>query len=233
MRMTSCLLSYVSGWDALGRLLPQTNAELVMDSLTPQDVGLIESLKDGGEVAQVQFFDSQRENLKRLARFRVDRRLARRIDESDIIQDAFIEYRKRVPKYVESPEIPPEIWLRGLVRQVVLRKNRDNIEAQCRDVRRERNAQASAVVNIDQLSASMSTVSADLQRAELHRKLVSILEDMSALEKEILTLVHFEDRTVREASIELEISLEAAKKRYRRALSRLREVYKPELLSFV
>ncbi len=39
--------------------------------------------------------------------------------------------------------------------------------------------------------------------------------NMPALDREILVLVHVENRTVREASFELEIPLETAKKRYR------------------
>ncbi len=45
---------------------------------------------------------------------------------------------------------------------------------------------------------------------------------MPLLESEILTLVHFESRTVREAAAELNITVEAAKKRYRRAIVRLK-----------
>lgn len=189
-----------------------------------------QKLRDGGQVERVAFFEANRENLKKMARFRIDRRLVKRMDDSDMLQEAYIEYCKRLQRYIDNPRLPPTIWLRRLVRQVISQKNRNNVDAQCRDLRREVMQGVSSGVNIEQLSDSLTSIGGRLQRVELREKLLKIVTSMSPIEREILVLVHFEGQTIREAALELDITLEAAKKRHRRALNRLREAHEDELL---
>ncbi|HBE69785.1 MAG TPA: hypothetical protein DDW52_16695 [Planctomycetaceae bacterium] len=195
-----------------------------------QEDATFRKLRDGGQVERVAFFEANRENLKKMARFRIDRRLVKRMDDSDMLQEAYIEYCKRLQRYLDNPRLPPTIWLRRLVRQVISQKNRNNVEAQCRDLRREVLQGVSSGINIDQLSDSLTSIGGRLQRVELREKLHKIVTSMSPIEREILVLVHFEGQTIREAALELDITLEAAKKRHRRALNRLREAHEDELL---
>lgn len=204
-----------------------TNGKFEVEADTKQ----LKRLREGGDTARAAFFEANRESLKQMARFRIDRRLLRRMDDSDMLQEAYIEYCKRINRYLEDPRLPPSVWLRRLVRQVISRKNRNNVDAQCRDLRRETTFQySSSAVNIEQLSESLTTIGGRLQRLELREKLLEIVTQMSPIEREILVLVHFEDRTIREAALELDINLEAAKKRHRRALNRLREAHEADLL---
>lgn len=193
-----------------------------------EEVDLIRALKSGGPTAHVQFFNLHKEDMKRMTRLRMDRLLSRRIDESDILQEAFIEYCDRVSKYVEDPRVPPVVWLRRLVRQVISRQNRVNLGAKCRDARREIYELSSAKINVHEFAASLSSVHTKLERLEMQDRLVTLINKMPVIEREILALVHFEQRTVRESAAELGINLEAAKKRYRRALNRLRPILEPD-----
>lgn len=174
-----------------------------------------------GESAQAKFFADHRDQLRKLANCRIANQLNRRMDASDIMQEAFIEYSNRVSAFLESPRIPPLVWLRRLVRQIVYRKTRDHLDAQCRDVRREQYMADESGVNIDILSQSFSSVGKGIERQEAHDRIKSVLKTMSNTECEIISLVHYEGRTVREAALELGINFEAAKKRYNRALTRL------------
>lgn len=196
--------------------------------LTSGEMLTVSSLARGGERALVQFFESQREDLKRFVRMRIDRRLLRRIDDSDVIQEAFFESTKRVETYLREPKIPPSAWLRRIARQVIARIKRDHLETKCRDVRREAYQASLARVDVDELADSIASPLSMLQRDELHHRLGSIIEKMSPIEREILILVHFEERSIREAAAELDIAIEAAKKRYRRALERLKALSEPE-----
>jgi RNA polymerase sigma-70 factor, ECF subfamily len=202
------------------------------ESLSESELAIVDELQRGGKPAQAQFFNEHREVLKQMTKFRLDRRLKRRLDDSDILQDAYIEYCDRIDRYLVQPIIPPVVWLRRLVRQVISRLNRDHVGTQCRDLRRETYEYSSSAVNIAQLSASLSSIGSSLKQIELREKLIGIVSSMSPLEREILTLVHFEERTIREAAIELNINIEAAKKRYRRALNRLREIHESNLQGF-
>lgn len=203
------------------------------DPLAPRELDTINELKNGGRPAQVLYFEQNRDALKQMTRYRIDRRLARRLDDSDVLQEAFIEYCNRVERYLDEPVIPPLIWLRRLVRQVISRLNRDHVGAQCRDLRRETYALSTSGVNLEMLSQSLSSISNRINQIELRERLRNVVAKMSPIEREIVSLVHFEERTIRDAAIEIGIGIEAAKKRYRRALGRLREINEPKLQVFV
>lgn len=199
--------------------------------MSSEELQALESLKAGVE-AQAAFFEEHAELLRRLARCRITNQLNRRFDSSDILQEAFLEYTGRVDAYLANPRVPPVVWLRRLVRQVIYRKTRDNLDAQCRDVRREKYMEDESKINVDVLSASLSSVGHGIANAELHSKVRAVISSMSPNEQEILTLIHYEARTIREAALELDIQLETAKKRYSRAISRLRDICLNDLSTF-
>ena len=58
----------------------------------------------GDERAFAALFDGQRERLRRLVRLRLDRRLSGRVDSDDVLQDAYLEARKRLPDYARQAE---------------------------------------------------------------------------------------------------------------------------------
>lgn len=61
-------------------------------------------------------------------------------------------------------------------------------------------------------------------RAEQAIRLQEALNGMDATDREVLVLRHFEQLSTSETATELEISVEAAKKRHIRALKRLKEI---------
>ncbi|MCC6509603.1 MAG: sigma-70 family RNA polymerase sigma factor [Pirellulaceae bacterium] len=200
---------------------PTQSANIV--ELTKSEDETLNEFRQGGEVALARFFATLRSELHRMLRFRIDQRLKRRLDGSDIIQEAYMESCHRLASYLENPQIPPSAWVRRLVRQVLSKTQREHLDTQRRDVRREFHGNVLVTsVDIGELSASMTPPDARVQMGEMREKLIGILSTMPMLESEILTLVHFESRTLREAAAELNINLEAAKKRYRRAILRLK-----------
>ena len=66
------------------------------------------------------------------------------------------------------------------------------------------------------------------RRAEIRLQVESALEEMGEIDREILVLRHFEHMTNGEAAAVLGIEHEAARKRHRRALKRLRAAFSPE-----
>ena len=63
-------------------------------------------------------------------------------------------------------------------------------------------------------------------RAELKIRLQEALNRMDALDREVLTLRHFEHLTNTEVAAALEVSETAASNRYVRALRRLKEAFR-------
>jgi RNA polymerase sigma-70 factor (ECF subfamily) len=84
--------------------------------------------------------------------------------------------------------------------------------------------QASAVSLAAQLLGKMTSASKAAIRAE-HKLIVQeALNGMDPIDREVLTLRHFEDLTNDETALVLDLSKAAASNRYIRALKRLKEI---------
>src|SRR5262249_25958419 len=67
----------------------------------------------GDESALAALFDGYRERLRRMIRLRLDRRLSGRVDASDVLQEAYLDVRKRIAEYARDPAARPfHLWLR-------------------------------------------------------------------------------------------------------------------------
>ncbi|MEO1618324.1 MAG: sigma-70 family RNA polymerase sigma factor [Planctomycetota bacterium] len=201
--------------------------------LSEKEAADLETLREGGQQARAEFFERHRKQLKEMARFRMDPRVKRRVSESDIIQDVFFKYSEEIEPYLAEVVLPPKVWLRRLVRRVIWGVNRHHIERQCRDTRREHDLDTLSRVRVQELTESLSSVGKKIDRKQLQKKMREIVSKMPKYEREILTLVHFEDQSIREAAMELDIEYEAAKKRYRRSLKRLKNAHQAALQEYI
>lgn len=192
--------------------------------LTEEDNQIIEALRKSSENT-LEFFDRHRKELRMMVRLRMDPRLCRRLDPSDVIQEAFVNYPDAVEEYLSETKRPPLVWLRFFVRKVLWSLSQKHVQSQCRDVRRE-----IPDVDVDRLADSVSSIGRGFHQAELRGKLKEIFASMAPLDREVLALVHLEGKKVRDAASELDITLEACKKRYLRALRRLAGSWKASAL---
>lgn len=172
-----------------------------------------------------------RDRLLRMVRLRMDRRLANRIDASDVVQDTYLEAARRLPDYLRDPDMPFFLWLRFLAGQRLAGLHRHHLGVQARDARREmrRGRPRAPGASTESISAAFvgrhTSPSDAAMREELRARVRDLLERMSAADREILSLRHFEQLSNAEAARELEIEESAASKRYARALRRLGEVF--------
>lgn len=170
-----------------------------------------------------------RERLRRAVALRLDRRLAGRVDPSDVLQEAQLEAASRLAEYLQNPTIPFFLWLRLITLQRVLTTHRRHLGAQARAAGREVSLdrglpQATSAALAAQLLGRMTSPSNAAIRAEMKARLHEALEQMDAADRAVLTLRHFEQLTAAEAALELGISEEAVKKRHIRALKRLKQI---------
>jgi RNA polymerase sigma-70 factor (ECF subfamily) len=84
--------------------------------------------------------------------------------------------------------------------------------------------QATSAALAARLLGRASSPSAVAMRAELKNRLLEALDNMDPMDREVLTLRHFEQLTTAETAKELRITEMAAKKRHIRALARLKEI---------
>ena len=187
-------------------------------------------LAAGDQQALADLFARYRDRLRRMVKLRLDRRLQGRVDASDVLQEAYLDVANRAPEYAANPTMPFFLWLRLLTGQRLLMVHRQHFGAKMRDVGQEvslyRGAlpQASSVSLAAQLLGRMTSPSLAAVRAEMQLKLQESLNGMDPIDREVLTLRHFEELSNGEVAAVLGLQKAAASNRYIRALKRLKEV---------
>ena len=64
---------------------------------------LIAQAKDGDVSAVNQLMDRHRNSLRQLVRMRLDNKIQKRIDVSDVVQDVLVEANRRLQRYMDNP----------------------------------------------------------------------------------------------------------------------------------
>jgi RNA polymerase sigma-70 factor (ECF subfamily) len=191
---------------------------------------LLERARRGDRAALDTLFAQHRDRLRRMVELRLDRRLQARIDASDVIQDAYVDVVGRLPEYLAAPHLPLFLWLRLVVGERLLKVHRYHLGTQARDAGREvslyRGAlpAASSAALAAQLLGQHTSPTQAAARAERLLRLQEALNTLDPIDREILSLRHFEELTTAEAARVLDIREATAAKRYIRALKRLREI---------
>jgi RNA polymerase sigma-70 factor (ECF subfamily) len=200
-----------------------------MDS-SAETTRLLERARAGDRAALNETFERHRPRLRRMVQLRLDRRLQARIDASDVIQEAFVEALVRLEDYLRAPTYPLFLWLRLLVGERLLKLHRHHLGTQMRDAALEVSiyrgalpAVSSAALAAQLLGKHTSPTQAAV-RAERMMRLEQALNTLEAIDREVLSLRHFEEMTLAETALALGIEESAAAKRYIRALRRLKAI---------
>jgi RNA polymerase sigma-70 factor (ECF subfamily) len=189
---------------------------------------LLARLRAGDQQALAELYSGQRERLRRMVALRLDRRLGGRVSPSDVLQEAYIDAVKLLDHYFAKPDLPFLGWLRLVVAQRLLQIHRQHLGAGMRNVALEipggRGAwpAASSLCLAERLAGDLTTPSEAAGRNEARARLEAAFEQMDPLDREILTLRHFEELSNGEVAEILGIQKAAASKRYVRALTRLK-----------
>ena len=199
------------------------------DELTRIDA-LTSGLRGGDDTALADLVALFRDRLKTIVRFRLDHRLAARVSDSDVIQDIYISARQRLDHFRDRPDMPVFVWLRLLVQQQLADLHRHHFKAEKRDVRREISIDQPAIsphtslAMANHLVGDVTSPSRAISRMEQVARLEEALNGMEPLDREVIALRHFEELTNNEVAAVLQIGVQAASKRYVRAIKRMREI---------
>jgi RNA polymerase sigma-70 factor (ECF subfamily) len=194
------------------------------------DEELVVSAAAGDGEAMGELFVRHRPRLRAMLQVRLDQRLQGRVDPSDVLQETFAEASQRLAEYARRPSMPFFLWLRFLTVQQLLQHHRRHLGTQKRSAEQERAAagavgpDASAMSLAEQVVGTMTSPSLVAARSETAARLAAALEEMDAIDREVIVLRHFEELTNQEAAEVLGISKAACSKRYVRALGRLQEI---------
>jgi RNA polymerase sigma-70 factor (ECF subfamily) len=182
------------------------------------------------ERALVELFAQCRARLRRMVRLRLDRRLQGRVDPSDVLQEAHLDVARRAKEYLADPDpMSPFLWIRFITGQRLLNTHRKHLGAQMRDADLEvslhRGAlpQATSYSLAELLLGRLTSPTRAARRAEMQLRLQEVLNSMDPIDREVLTLRHFEELSNGETAQVLGLTKSAASNRYMRALMRLKE----------
>lgn len=197
--------------------------------LTGESDGLLRSAAAGDPAALTTLFEHHRDRLRRMIRLRLDGRIRARVDESDVIQEAFIEAARRLGDYVQQPPLPFFLWLRQIAGHKLIDLQRKHLGAARRTAVREFSLQqgplpaATSASLAAQLLGRLTSPSQAAIKAETRLRVQEALNAMDPIDREVLALRHFERLSNQEAAQVLEIDPSACSNRYVRALARLRK----------
>jgi RNA polymerase sigma-70 factor (ECF subfamily) len=187
-------------------------------------------LRQGDAQALAAFFSTYHDRLARLVTYRLAPGLTGRVDAEDVLQESYLAAATRIKHFQESPSGSAFVWIRLIVLQTLTDMHRKHLGAQMRDAYREVGLPAghwtpgtSASLAV-QLAASLTSPSQAAMREETSRQLEVAIESMSAVDREVLALRHFEELSNQETAEVLGIEEKAASIRYIRALKRLKDI---------
>jgi RNA polymerase sigma-70 factor (ECF subfamily) len=195
-----------------------------------QSEELLKRAEAGDAEAVGELFQRHRERLRRMVQVRIHNRLQGRVDPSDVLQEAYLEFSRSLKDYLRNPEIPFFLWLRFITGRKLQALHRRHLGTKIRDAGREISLdrgplpEASSQALAAQLLGHFTTPSDAAARAELRLRVQEALNTLEPLDRELLALRHFEQLTNAEAAQVLEISEAAAGSRFVRALKRLKKV---------
>jgi RNA polymerase sigma-70 factor (ECF subfamily) len=160
---------------------------------------------------------------------RIDHRLSKRVDPSDVVQETLIIANRRLDRYLRERPLPFYPWLRQLAWDQLVAMHRKHLYAGRRSRRREEDmAPALSDESVAALASCLVDDTADpikrLVRAELQSRVRAAIDRLPEAYREILVLRHLEQLSSAEAAAVLEIGSSAAKMRHLRAIERLKEL---------
>lgn len=146
------------------------------------------------------------------------------IDEIGIVQEAFVRANNTLDGYLKAPEMHPVVWLRLIAKHVVTETHRRHFRDKRSPAREQNWVHENEDPLVNSLADSMRSVGSTVDSRELFEKVREKLTLLSENDREMLEMRHVEGLSLEEAAASLELTVEAAKKRYYRALKRFKEI---------
>jgi len=191
---------------------------------------LLKEARAGQAEAVNRLLDRHRDSLRRMVQMRLDARIQRRVDVSDVVQDVLVEAHRRLAGYLKQPGLAFHLWLRQIAQDRIIDAHRRHRVSGKRSVDREQplvvqtDAEKSAVelaAKIMDKGITPATAAAQREMAQVVERAMVQLEEQ---DHEIILLRHYEQLSNQEAAHVLGLTEPAASMRYLRAIRRLRAV---------
>jgi len=177
----------------------------------------------GDAAALVALVAEHRPYLRRVAGVRFDDRLRGRLDESDLVQDALADAVRKAAEYAATRPLPVRLWLRRLLLDAVVAAQRRHLVADARARGREADLSAGSVLAVaDRFLGTGPSPASEAARNERAAFVRTALDRLADDDREVILLRAFENQSTADTAAVLNVTPEAASKRFVRAMTRLR-----------
>lgn len=193
-----------------------------------QTTELLLEVKAGDRDAVNRLLDRHRRALHRMVQLRLDQKIQRRVDVSDVVQDVLLEASRRLRDYLQSPTMPFHLWLRHIARDRIIDAHRRHRVSAKRSVDHERPMFAPGATDRSTLELAAQfcdperTPASAVAHKEMARRVETAMAQLDDPDCEIIMMRHYEHLSNQEAAIALGLTEPAASMRYLRAIRRLR-----------
>ncbi len=193
------------------------------------DSPLLDRIAKGDAAAVPSLLRRYRDRLRRMVQYRLDPRVAVRVDASDVVQEALLTASGAIHEYAQQRPVAFYPWLRRIAWERMIDMQRQHLDAQRRSVLREEQppssfSNASLCELARQLTWGGPTPSHDLRRKEVNERLARALDELDPGQREVILLRYLEQLSLADTAAVLNITADAVKMRQLRAMRRLREI---------
>lgn len=191
---------------------------------------LLDGARKGDGEAINRLMERHRDSVKRMVQLRLDARIQRRIDVSDIVQEVMVEAHRRLAGYVSNPGMAFHLWLRQIAYDRIIDAHRRHRVSAKRSVDREQHqglaagSEQSSIQLAAQLMDQQITPAAAAAQKEMAAIVEQAVTQLDEPDQEIIVLRHYEQLSNQEAATVLGMTEPAASMRYLRAIRRLRSI---------
>ena len=191
---------------------------------------LLDGARQGDSDAVNDLLQRHRDSLRRLIEMRMDQKIQRRVDVSDVLQDVLVEANRRLQDYLGNPVMPFHLWIRQIARDRIIDAHRRHRGSAKRSVDREQALQIgatddrSSMMLMNEVCDPELTPAAKATQNEMAKAVEQAISKLGDQDAEIVIMRHYEKLGNQEVAHVLGLSEPAASMRYLRAVRRLREL---------
>jgi RNA polymerase sigma-70 factor (ECF subfamily) len=198
-----------------------------MTTRPPDTEQLLRQAGQGDAAARSDLLARHRGRLRKMVAWRLDRRLAARVDPSDVVQEVLADADRKLDRYLTENPLPFHAWLRSLAWEHLTALHRRHVKARRRSVLREEPGvlhlpDESAAELAARLVTSATSPTQQALRQELRQRVRQALGRLSERDREVLVLRNLEQLSVADTAEVMGLNEGAVKVRHLRALERLR-----------
>jgi len=184
---------------------------------------LLDRAATGDLQAIDQLFDLYLPRIKQVVRWRIRPETLARFDASDVIQEMHQRARAQMGDYLRRRPMPFALWLYREAHQRLVDLERFHLHAECRSVERELPLpDASSTELLNRFFKRPTSPLYKLQQQEQAQLVRRCLAKLPDVDREILLLRICDGLTNAEVAVLLELNPETSKKRFARAILKLR-----------